>query len=197
MSGGFVTLHRVSLLQEIAEEVARCRKCPLWQSRKNPVPGEGSPFARIFFVGEAPGATEDATGRPFVGRAGELLTRIIKAMGYSRNEVFIGNILKCRPPGNRTPTEEEQKTCFPYLERQIEIIKPEVLIALGRVAAVNLTGKKGTLSSMRRKIHYFRGIPVVVTYHPSYLLQRGEPKELKKLVWADMKLALRILNGEI
>ena len=197
MSGGFVTLHRVSLLQEIAEEVVRCRKCPLWQSRRNPVPGEGSPFARIFFVGEAPGATEDATGRPFVGRAGELLTRIIKAMGFSRKEVFIGNILKCRPPGNRTPTEEEQKTCFPYLERQIEIIKPEVLIALGRVAAVNLTGKKTSLSSMRGEVHHFRGIPVVVTYHPSYLLQRGEPKELKKLVWADMKLALRILNGEI
>lgn len=148
-------------------------------------------------MGEAPGATEDATGRPFVGRAGELLTRIIKAMGFSRKEVFIGNILKCRPPGNRTPTEEEQRTCFPYLERQIEIIRPEVLIALGRVAAVNLTGKKSSLSSLRGKVHHFKEIPVIVTYHPSYLLQRGEPKELKKMVWADMKLALKVLNGEI
>jgi len=159
--------------------------------------GEGNPLAEIFFVGEAPGAQEDATGRPFVGRAGELLSRIIKAMGYSRDEVYIGNVLKCRPPGNRTPTEEEQRACFPYLKRQIEVIKPKVLVALGRVAAVNLTGQRATLSSMRGRVHYFGEIPVVVTYHPSFLLQRGEPKELKKLVWEDMKLVLRVVHGEI
>ncbi len=184
-------------MREVEEEVARCRKCSLHATRRNYVLGEGNLLAEIFFVGEAPGAREDATGRPFVGRAGELLTRIIKAMGYTRRDVYIGNILKCRPPGNRTPSEEEQKACFPYLKRQIEIIKPRVLVALGRVAAVNLTGEKTSLSAMRGRIHRFEGIPVVVTYHPSYLLQRGEPRELKKMVWEDMKLALRIIHGEV
>ena len=197
VSGGFTTLKREELLREIAEEISGCRRCPLYKNRKKFVPGEGNPFAEIFFVGEAPGAQEDLTGRPFVGRAGELLTRIIKAMGYTREEVFIGNVVKCRPPGNRTPTEEEQRACFPFLVKQIEIIKPRVLIALGRVAAVNLTGEKATLSSLRGAIHSFRGIPVVVTYHPSYLLQRGEPRELKKMVWEDMKLALKVVHGQV
>ncbi len=169
----------------------------MWKTRKNTVLGEGNPFARIFFVGEAPGAKEDETGKPFVGRAGRLLTRIIKAMGFSREDIYIGNILKCRPPQNRTPNEEEQKACFPYLEEQIRTIKPSVLIALGKVAAVNLTGNKGSLGGMRGKVHRFKGIPVVVTYHPSYLLQRGEPRELKLLVWEDMKLALRVLKNEV
>ncbi len=197
LSGGFLTLKREERLREIAQEVSRCRRCSLYKTRKNFVPGEGNPFAEIFFVGEAPGAQEDLTGRPFVGRAGNLLTRIIKAMGYEREQVFIGNVLKCRPPSNRTPTEEEQRACFPFLEKQIDVIKPKVLIALGRVAAVNLVGEKSSLSSLRGKIHGFKGIPVVVTYHPSYLLQRGEPKELKKLVWEDMKLALKVVRGEI
>ena len=128
------------------------------------------------------------------GKAGELLTRIIKAMGYSRDQVYIANVLKCRPPGNRTPTKEEQNACFPFLEKQIEIIKPKVIVALGAVAASRLLSTSEPLTRLRGRWGYYKEIPVMPTFHPSYILQRGESKEIKKLVWQDMKKVLRYLG---
>ncbi len=194
LSGGFTTLPRISALEELRQQVLRCRACPLHRTRRKCVFGEGNPFAEIMFVGEAPGENEDRTGRPFVGRAGELLTRIIKAMGYEREDVYIANIVKCRPPGNRTPTKEEQRACFPFLQKQIEIIKPKVIVALGAVAASNLLSTSQPLTKLRGQWGYYKDIPVMPTFHPSYILQRGESKEIKKLVWQDMKKVLAYLG---
>jgi len=194
LSGGFVTLSRFSALAELEQKVRSCKACPLHRTRRKYVFGEGNPYAELMFVGEAPGETEDRTGRPFVGKAGELLTRIIKAMGYSRDQVYIANILKCRPPGNRTPTKEEQNACFPFLAKQIDIIKPKVIVALGAVAASRLLSTSEPLTRLRGRWGYYKEIPVMPTFHPSYILQRGESKEIKKLVWQDMKKVLRYLG---
>jgi uracil-DNA glycosylase family 4 len=186
-------------LEKVAEEVRRCCKCGLGSSRTNAVPGEGDPNARIMFVGEAPGADEDAQGRPFVGRAGKLLDKIITACGLKRSDVFIGNILKCRPPENRDPTAEEIISCLPYLQRQIEIIKPEIIVALGAHAARTLLNTNKSIGQMRGQFHeYYAGlgkppIKLMATYHTAYLL-RNYSQENRQKVWEDMKKVLAELG---
>jgi DNA polymerase len=186
-------------LEKIAEEVKKCCKCGLGSSRTKAVPGEGNPNARIMFVGEAPGADEDAQGRPFVGRAGQLLDKIINACGLKRSDVFIGNILKCRPPENRDPRAEEIISCLPYLQRQIEIIDPEIIVALGAHAARTLLDTTKPIGQLRGQFHeYYAGIgrpPVklMATYHTAYLL-RNYSQENRRRVWEDMKKVLAELG---
>ena len=160
-------------------EVAVCRRCPhLADTRTQTVFGTGKPDTRLMFIGEAPGADEDRLGEPFVGRAGQLLTDMItKGMGLSRDQVYIANILKCRPPENRTPTIDEANNCFPYLEQQIAIIRPEFLCLLGTVAVQAVLNTTQAMGKLRGKWHRYRGIPTLVTYHPSYLLQNARGQE--------------------
>ena len=194
-----VVAEKAAELEKIAEEVRQCRKCDLASSRTNAVPGEGDPDARIMFVGEAPGADEDAQGRPFVGRAGQLLDKIINACGLKRSDVFIGNILKCRPPDNRDPRAEEIISCLPYLQRQIEIIDPEIIVALGAHAAKTLLNSTKSIGQLRGQFHeYYTGIgrpPVklMATYHTAYLL-RNYSQENRRKVWEDMKKVLAELG---
>lgn len=186
-------------LEKIGEQTRRCRLCDLGSQRTNAVPGEGSPNARIMFIGEAPGADEDAQGRPFVGRAGQLLDKIITACGLKRSDVYIGNILKCRPPGNRDPRAEEIISCLPYLQRQIEIIAPEIIVALGAHAARTLLDTTKSIGQLRGHFEqYYSGIgrpPIkfMATYHPAYLL-RNYSQENRKRVWEDMKKVLAELD---
>lgn len=178
-------------LDAVAAAAAACTKCPLHATRTRSVPGEGNPHARLMFVGEAPGADEDAQGRPFVGRAGQLLDRMIDAMGLARGEVFIANVLKCRPPGNRDPQPLEVATCLPFLQAQIGLVRPEVICALGRHAAHALLGGNESLGRMRERFHDFRGTPLLVTFHPSYLLR--SPEEKTK-AWKDLQLVMQRLG---
>jgi DNA polymerase len=182
-----------STLDQLEESIKAgegCAKCPLAEGRNKIVVGMGDPKASIVFIGEGPGAEEDKTGLPFVGRAGQLLDRIFEAMGLSRESgIYICNIVKCRPPNNRDPLPDEAAACIPYLMTQIDIIKPAVICCLGRVAAQNLLNTDASLGNLRDKIHYFRGIPVVVTYHPAYLLRNPAGK---KPTWEDMKKLLQI-----
>jgi DNA polymerase len=186
-------------LEKTAEEVRKCCKCGLGSTRTNAVPGEGNPDARIMFIGEAPGADEDAQGRPFVGRAGQLLDRVIEACGLERSDVFIGNILKCRPPENRDPRPDEIISCLPYLQRQIEIIEPEVIVALGAHAAKTLLNTNKPIGQLRGHFHeYYAGIgrppiKLMATYHTAYLLRNYSP-ENRKRVWEDMKKVLADLG---
>lgn len=182
-------------LKAIADEAAKCCKCDLNRTRLNVVPGEGNPHARIVFVGEAPGADEDKAGRPFVGGSGKLLEKIINAMGLERSEVFICNILKCRPPDNRNPKAGEIQECRAYLNRQIELIAPEVIIALGAQATKALLGSKTAIGDMRGKFHdYYTSdnaepIKLMPTYHPAYL-KRNYTRDTRMRVWDDMKKVL-------
>jgi len=193
------TINSAVELEKVADEVRQCHKCDLGSSRTNAVPGEGNPNARIMFVGEAPGADEDAQGRPFVGRAGKLLDKIITACGLKRSDVFIGNILKCRPPENRDPTAEEIISCLPYLQRQIEIINPEIIVALGAHAARTLLNTNKSIGQMRGQFHqYYSGlgkppIKLMPTYHTAYLL-RNYSQENRQKVWEDMKKVLAELG---
>jgi uracil-DNA glycosylase family 4 len=186
-------------LESLAEQICKCRQCPLGSLRTNAVPGEGDIKARIMFVGEGPGAEEDAQGRPFVGRAGKMLDRIINACGLARKEVWIGNILKCRPPENRDPRPEEIEACLPYLQRQIEIINPEVIVALGAHAARTLLDTNKPIGHMRGQFQdYYAGLghlplKLMPTYHPAYLL-RNYSKENRRRVWEDMKTVLEELD---
>ena len=182
-------------LEALAQLIDACRKCSLGHSRTHSVPGEGNPSAQLVCVGEAPGATEDETGRPFVGRAGKLLDDILKAIGLQREEVFICNVLKCRPPGNRDPEPMERQACSPFLHRQLDLIRPRVLIAWGKPAAITLLNAPGTtsLTELRGKVHRYRGIPLVVTYHPAALLRNPH---WKAPTWDDVRIARRILDGE-
>jgi len=182
-------------LAELKRWTLECHRCPLAGTRTNVVFGEGSPEARLVFVGEAPGADEDATGRPFVGRAGQLLEKIIKAMGLEREEVFICNILKCRPPGNRTPGPREVAACSPLLREQLKVLKPEVIIALGGPAAKTLLESKLGISKLRGRFHMYNGVPLMPTFHPAYLL-RNPGEQYKRMVWDDMKAALARLGLE-
>ncbi len=174
-------------LKRIASIIAGCTKCPLHRTRTNTVPGQGNPHPEILFIGEAPGADEDAQGLAFVGKAGQLLTKMIQAMGFERDEVFIANILKCRPPDNRPPLPEEMETCLPYLKEQIRLLKPKVIVALGATAVRGLVGLDG-ISKLRGKWLLFEEIDLMPTYHPAYLL-RNPPA--KKEVWVDLQEALR------
>jgi len=193
------TAEQIKELEKIAEEVSRCRNCALGTLRTNAVPGEGNPNARIMFVGEAPGADEDAQGRPFVGRAGRLLDRVIEACGLRRNDVFIGNILKCHPPENRDPAADEIISCLPYLQRQIEIINPEVIVALGAHAARTLLNTNKSIGQLRGQFHeYYAGlgrppIKLMATYHTAYLLRNYTPENRRRL-WEDMKKVLAELG---
>ncbi|MGE5095085.1 MAG: uracil-DNA glycosylase [Betaproteobacteria bacterium] len=176
---------------ELRVLVSECRACGLCEKRKQAVLGVGHESAPWLFVGEGPGADEDELGEPFVGQAGKLLDSMLAAIGCKRGrEVYIANVVKCRPPGNRTPTAEEAAACAPFLDRQIELIAPRVIVALGKSAATRLLGTEASLASLRGKVHRYRGIPVVVTYHPAYLL-RSLPEKAK--AWEDLVFARRTL----
>lgn len=186
-------------LEKIDDEVHRCRKCQLGSLRTNAVPGEGNPNAQIVFVGEGPGADEDAQGRPFVGRAGQLLDKVIAAMGLKRSDIFICNILKCRPPNNRDPRPEEIISCLPYLQKQIELINPDVIVALGAHAARTLLNTNKPIGQLRGQFHqYYAGlgrpsIKLMATYHTAYLL-RNYSQENRRRLWEDMKKVLTELG---
>jgi uracil-DNA glycosylase family 4 len=197
------TPSKADLLGLIAERVCACTKCPhLASSRTQTVFGVGNPDADLMFIGEAPGADEDAQGEPFVGRAGQLLTRIIETMGFARSDVYIANILKCRPDvprgssGNRPPTPVEMQTCRPYLIEQINVIAPKVLVALGAVAVEGLLGTRGSMRELRGRWHSYNGTPLMITYHPAYLLRNQSPSEKRK-VWEDMLQVLERLERPI
>jgi uracil-DNA glycosylase len=185
-------VQRATTLAEIADLVAGCTKCRLCEARTNTVPGEGAERARLVVIGEGPGKTEDQTGRPFVGKAGELLTKILSAIGLAREQVYICNVVKCRPPENRTPQYDEIAACVPYLFRQIELLAPSVILAMGNTAAQTLLNTKQSLGALRSKVHRFRGIPVIVTYHPAALLRNPN---WKKPTWDDVRIAHRLLDG--
>jgi DNA polymerase len=178
----------------IAKAIASCTRCPLYATARNPVPGEGNVHADFMLVGEAPGATEDETGRPFVGQAGQLLEKILAAINFTRDDVFIVNVLKHRPPGNRNPRPEEVSACSPYLIRQIELIRPKVLVALGTFAAQTLLDTKLSIGKLRGQIHRFYGVPLIVTYHPAALLRNPA---WKRPTWEDVQLARRILDRAV
>jgi DNA polymerase len=181
-------------VEAIAAHVARCRNCELCQTRNKTVPGQGKTDAPdILFVGEGPGAEEDAQGIPFVGKAGQLLTKMIDAMGYSRQEVFIGNVVKCRPPKNRKPQPEEMELCLPYLRQQIRLIRPRVIVGLGGTAMEGLLGKPVAITRMRGVWQEYEGIKLMPTFHPSYLLR--DPSK-KKEAWLDLKAVLAALGKE-
>ncbi len=181
---------RRAMLEQVAHEIAACRACVLGKSRSKPVPGEGHAAPRLVFVGEGPGADEDASGLPFVGKAGQLLTRMIEAMGLAREEVFIMNTVKCRPPGNRTPEPEEMSACRVYLERQLQILTPEIIVALGRPAAQSLLSTTTPISRLRGHMQDRGGILVMPTFHPAYLLRNPAAK---KDAWEDLKQVHEVL----
>ena len=171
--------------------VSECRACGLCEKRQQAVFGVGPETAPWLFVGEGPGADEDAQGEPFVGQAGRLLDSMLAAIGCARGtDSYIANVVKCRPPGNRTPTHEEASACAPFLDRQIELLAPKLIVALGKTAATRLLGTEASLASLRGRVHRYRGIPLVVTYHPAYLL-RSLPEKAK--AWEDLLLARRTL----
>jgi len=186
-------LRQCGTVDALVPVIDACRKCQLGSSRLHSVPGEGDPRAGLVVVGEAPGATEDETGRPFVGRAGQLLTEILKAIGLAREEVFICNVLKCRPPLNRDPEPLEVAACSPYLHRQLELLGPRVILAMGRPAAHALLGSNASLNELRGRVHRYLGIPTIVTYHPAALLRNPH---WKRPTWDDVRIARRIYDGE-
>lgn len=182
-------------LEFVREELGDCRRCKLHERRTNIVFGVGNPQARLIFVGEGPGEDEDLQGEPFVGRAGQLLTKMIEAMGLKREDVYICNVVKCRPPGNRQPQPDEILTCRPFLEKQIDTIKPEIIVALGTHAAQTLLNTTEKISALRGRFHRYRNnILLMPTFHPSYLLRSPEKK---KEVWEDMKTVLTKLGLKI
>ena len=184
----------VAELEALEKKVNTCTLCRLHETRTNAVFGDGHLNADLVFVGEAPGATEDAQGKPFVGRAGKLLTDIIeKGMQTTRNDVYIGNVLKCRPPGNRDPRPDERELCEPYLVRQLELLRPKVICALGAYAAKTLLKTEISIGRLRGKWHFYHGTPLRVTYHPAYLLR--SPGEKRKC-WEDVQAVMRLLAGE-
>ena len=178
----------------LEEQVQSCQKCHLARGRKNAVPGEGNIHTELMFVGEAPGRDEDIQGRPFVGRAGQLLTKIIAAMDYKREEVYITNIVKCRPPENRTPHADEIEQCKGYLFEQIKMIQPRVIVTLGRVAADFFIRSREGMTALRGNFHEYEGIQVMPTFHPAYLIRNEANKIFKKMVWEDMKKVMAFLG---
>jgi uracil-DNA glycosylase len=183
---------QLEAVSHIKGEVDKCSRCSLGGTRTNPVLGTGDHNARLVFVGEAPGRDEDLQGIPFVGKAGELLTSMIGRMGLSRDDVYICNVLKCRPPNNRNPLPDEIESCTPYLLRQLEVIRPEVIIALGTFAAQTLLATKEPISRLRGRFHEYQGIPLMPTFHPSFLLRNGP--EMRWLVWEDMVQVMKLLG---
>ena len=171
-------------LETIQAEVAACQACSLHETRTNTVFGAGNAGASLVFIGEAPGADEDRQGQPFVGRSGQLLGKIIEAIGFTRDDVFICNILKCRPPNNRDPQREEVTACESYLKRQLAVLRPRVICCLGRVAAQTLLGTEASLGKLRKSVHFYEGIPVMATYHPAALLRNPD---WKRHTWEDVR----------
>lgn len=182
-----------ALLLQVTSHVARCKDCGLSASRTNTVPGEGHPAPRLVFVGEGPGREEDLSGRPFVGKAGLLLSRMISAIGLSREEVFILNTVKCRPPGNRTPEPEEMQACRGYLDRQLQILQPEIIVTLGRPASQSLLSTSAPISRLRGNMQNLGDTPVMPTFHPAYLLRNVTAK---KDAWEDLKKVHAYLTRE-
>jgi DNA polymerase len=181
----------VTNLEELAGLIDGCTRCRLSEQRRHIVVGEGRAAAPVLFIGEGPGAEEDRTGRPFVGQAGQLLDAMIFALGFDRSEVYIGNVVKCRPPGNRDPKDDEMAACGAFLERQIALIQPRVIVALGRVAARHLTGTSQPMGALRGRWASFRGFPLLPTFHPAYLLRNPAAK---REVWNDLKAVRKRLD---
>jgi len=184
-------LSGITTLDQLAELIATCTKCPLYKTATKPVPGQGSPSAELVCVGEAPGENEDKQGLAFVGQAGQLLTKILAAINLRREDVFICNVLKHRPPGNRNPMPQEVEACSPYLVRQLEVIRPKVIVAFGTFAAQTLLETKLSIGKLRGSVHKYYGIPLIVTYHPAALLRNPA---WKRPTWEDVQLARRILD---
>ena len=182
-----------ALWRSLEGEVAECRQCPLHKTRTRTVFGSGSHAASWMVFGEAPGASEDRQGQPFVGPAGKLLTEMLRAIGLRRDDVFIANMLKCRPPNNRDPEPQEVDACETYLKRQLALIRPRIILAVGRVAAQNLLKTSAPLAQLRAKVHYYDNIPVVVSYHPAYLLRSLLDK---RKAWQDLQLATKVFRGD-
>ena len=182
---------KAQALQAVREDIGDCTRCRLSKERTKIVFGTGTMDADIMFVGEGPGADEDQQGEPFVGRAGQLLNNMITAMGIRREEVYIANVVKCRPPGNRTPERDECDTCSPFLMRQIEIVKPKIIVALGAVAAKNLLGLNDSMANLRGQIYDFKNTKLAVTYHPAYLLR--DPRQ-KAEAWKDLQMVMKYLG---
>ena len=180
-------------LSEVERAVAACTRCSLYRTRTHPVFGDGDPTAKLVFVGEAPGREEDLQGKPFVGRAGQLLTKMIEAIGLRRKDVYICNVLKDRPPGNRTPEPDEMSACLPFLEQQLAIIQPKVICTLGAIASKALLGPHLSITKARGHVHDYRGIPLIPTFHPAYLL-RNPPA--KKFAWIDLKKVKQLFEEE-
>ncbi len=191
IGGAVAPANRPAALLEIVEDIGDCTRCALHKGRHSIVFGDGSANARLMFVGEGPGADEDLQGLPFVGRAGQLLNNMISAMGLQREEVYICNVVKCRPPGNRTPEPDEANTCSQFLFRQIDVVRPQVIVALGATAATYLLGQRQPLAGLRGRVHAWRGSSLIVTYHPAYLLR--DPRQ-KKEAWADLQIAMKELG---
>jgi uracil-DNA glycosylase family 4 len=179
-------------LQVVRDELGDCTRCKLSGGRKNIVFGRGNPDADLVFVGEAPGADEDAQGEPFVGAAGQLLDRMIAAMGYGRDDVYICNVIKCRPPQNRNPEPDEVAACEPFLKKQLAALRPRMLVALGKFASQSLSGEQTAISRLRGNVRSYEGVPVMPTYHPAYLLRTPEAK---RDVWSDLRAVMAVLAG--
>lgn len=190
----FASMSHLDSLDAVAQSVASCTRCPLYATATNPVPGVGNPNAGLLIVGEAPGATEDERGEPFVGAAGQLLTKILAAVDLRREDVFIANVLKHRPPGNRNPMPDEVSACSPYLFRQFELLRPKAILALGTFAAQTLLQTKLAIGKLRGQVHRFHGVPLIVTYHPAALLRNPS---WKRPTWEDVQLVRRILDSAI
>ncbi len=189
----------LSELRELTRRILSCTKCSLHKTKTNYVPGEGNISPEIMFVGEGPGETEDKFGRPFIGKAGQLLEKIIDKMGYSRETVFIGNIVKCRPPNNRDPQEDEVKACISFLEAQIKILEPKVIVCLGKVALNNLLNSNYPISKVRGQLFSFMDIPVIPTYHPAFILHKKDREEISRVkweMWSDMEKVMAIIKGD-
>ena len=184
---------RTESIEDLNAQICTCLRCPLGHTRTKFVFGVGNPHASLMLIGEAPGADEDVQGEPFVGRAGQLLNKILEAIHFKREEVYICNILKCRPPNNRTPQPEEVEQCLPYLQKQVELIKPSIILCLGLVAAENLLGTRESLGRLRGRVLTYHGVPVLVTYHPAALLRNPH---WKRPAWEDVQ-ALRKLHDEL
>lgn len=184
---------KTNTLEEIREEIGDCKRCKLCKQRTNIVFGVGNPNAKLMFIGEGPGHDEDVKGEPFVGRAGQLLTKIIQAMGYERKDVYIANIVKCRPPNNRNPESDEVEKCIPFLIKQVETIKPRVIVCLGSVATQNLLGTDAKITGLRGKFTSWQETPVMPTYHPAFLLRNPN---MKKPVWEDMQKVMAFLKQD-
>jgi len=183
-------------LAELNREILQCRRCRLHESKTHYVPGEGNNRPGILFVGEGPGETEDQFGRPFIGKAGQLLDKIIQKMGLERDSVFITNVVKCRPPNNREPLRDEVDACLPYLQRQIAALQPRVIVCLGKVALNNMLGTSHSMGRIRGQLLSFNGIPLVPTYHPAFILHKKDKEEISKAkweVWEDMQKVLALI----